>query len=251
MIKYLISPTDWSIIYDFLKTEKFIHIKNEEATRTFVEGIYYVMRSGIQWRLLPEYYGHYRAVHKRYLNWVRKGIINRLFESVKKDPDLENVMIDATIIRAHACAAGYKKNGSKDEKLGRSVGGHTTKINALVDALGNPLKFHLLEGQSHDINAATILTENITDANVLADKGYDDDKYRETLRNQSCNPIIPGRKNRKIQPEYDKHTYKERHLAECFFSKIKHFRRVFSRFDKTAISYMGFVVFSSVFIWLR
>ncbi len=67
---------------------------------------------------------------------------------------------------------------------------------------------------------------------MIADKGYDSSAFVESLENKRCEIVIPPKSNRKVQREYDKHTYKERHLIECLFGKIKHFRRIFSRFDK-------------------
>ena len=164
---------------------------------------------------------------------------------------MEAVMIDATIIRAHACAAGYEKESQKEQALGRCVGGFTSKINAMVDALGNPLKFILSSGQQYDIKAAQPLIEGIADSDILADKGYDDDKFIEVIKTQGCRAVIPPRKNRKEPRDYDKDVYKERHLIECFFGKIKYFRRIFSRFDKTAQAYLGFLNIVAIDIWLR
>ncbi len=121
----------------------------------------------------------------------------------------------------------------------------------MVDALGNPLRFLLSPGQQHDIKAAMPLIEGITGSSVLADKGYDDDKFIKAIEDQGCQAVIPPRKNRKEPREYDKDVYKERHLIECFFGKIKYFRRIFSRFDKTAQAYMGFLNVAAIFIWLK
>ncbi len=159
-------------------------------------------------------------------------------------------MIDGTIIRAHACSAGYKKNSGGQEALGRSRGGFSTKIHALVDALGNPLKFMLTPGQRNDITQAEALTENISNSTIVADKGYDSNTFITNLKSKGCKVVIPPKRNRKMQREYDKHVYKERHLIECFFGKIKHFRRIFSRFDKTAVVFMGFLNFVGALIWL-
>ena len=185
------------------------------------------------------------------MRWTPKGVWERLLEKLKIDPDLEAVMIDATIIRAHACAAGYKKDSQKEQALGRCVGGFTSKINAMVDALGNPLKFILSPGQQHDSKAASDLVENIQGSDVLADKAYDDDKFINSIEQKGCRAVIPPRKNRKNPRDYDKDIYKDRHLIECFFGKIKYFRRIFSRFDKTAQAYMGFLNIVAIDIWLR
>lgn len=187
----------------------------------------------------------------RFKEWSDKGIWQQLFESMQLEVDDEAVMIDTTIVRAHACSAGYKKDSQAQEALGRSKGGFTTKIHALVDALGNPLKFILTPGQRNDITQAESLLKNIKNTAVIADKGYDSNALIQVIEDQKSVAVIPPKKNRKIQGEYDFHLYKERNLIECFFGKIKHFRRVFSRFDKAAQAFMGFLNFVGVLIWLR
>lgn len=250
-MNYYIKCHEWEEIFTKLRMLKKIHTKNELALRQFIEGVWYIARSGCQWRLLPEYYGNWRAVHMRFKEWSNKGIWQQLFESMHTEADKEEVMIDATIVRSHACSAGYKKDSQTQEALGRSKGGFTTKIHALVDALGNPLKFILTPGQRNDITQAESLLEKVQNSTVIADKGYDSNALLEAIDKQNSIAVIPPKKNRKVQREYDTHVYKERHLIECFFGKIKHFRRVFSRFDKTANVFMGFLNFVGVFIWLR
>jgi transposase len=139
----------------------------------------------------------------------------------------------------------------EQEALGKSKGGFTCKIHTLVDALGNPLRFVLTSGQRSDITQGAILIENIHNANILADKGYDCDTFREQIYAQNCSPVIPSRSNRKKTIRYDKTLYKERSAIECFFSKIKHFRRVFSRFDKAAKNFTAFLSFVGAMIWMR
>ena len=160
-------------------------------------------------------------------------------------------MIDATIVRAHSCSAGYKKESQMEQALGRSKDGFTTKIHALVDALGNPIKFILTPGQRNEITQAESLIQGISHSTLLADKGYDSLAFINMVENQMCAPVIPARKNRRQQRDIDEHLYKERHLIECFFGYIKHYRRVFSRFDKTALAFLAFLQFVSTFIWLR
>ena len=127
----------------------------------------------------------------------------------------------------------------------------TTKIHALVDALGLPVKFILTPEQCSKIKQAPELIKDIRDANILRDKAFDCDDFINQIISQNCNPVIPPRSNRKVPREVDYYLYKERHLVECFFSKVKHFRRIFSRFDKMAAAYMGFLAFASAIIWLR
>ncbi len=86
---------------------------------------------------------------------------------------------------------------------------------------------------------------------MIADKGYDDAELIKTITAAGIEAVIPPRKNRKEQREYDEHLYRERHLVECFINKIKHYRRVFSRFEKLSKNYLGFLSFVSALVWLR
>lgn len=95
------------------------------------------------------------------------------------------------------------------------------------------------------------ITANIEKAITIADKGYDSQSFVDTLKSKECTVVIPPRKNHKEPRSYDRHLYKERHLIECFFGKIKHFRRIFSRFDKAASTFLGLLNFVGALIWLR
>lgn len=245
-----ISERVWDTVYSFLQKAKGLHIKNEKQTRCFVEGVWYVLRTGCQWRLLPSYYGHWRNIHKQYKTWADRGIWSGLMSSVS-DIDDQAVMIDATIVRAHACASGYHRDGNDSQALGRSKGGFTTKIHALVDGLGNPIKFILTGGHRNDITQAAELLKELRDTVVLADKRYDSQALVDTLENQGCTATIPSKRNAKKPRKIDKEQYKERFLIEAFFSKIKHFRRVFSRFDKTTTAFSGFLHLAGALIWMR
>jgi transposase len=120
-----------------------------------------------------------------------------------------------------------------------------------VDGLGNPLRFELGAGQRHDITGARALIAGFDAEYVIADKGYDSDELIEDIENMGAMAVIPLRSNRKTPREYDRYLYKERHLVECFINKIKHFRHIFSRFDKLASRYHGFLSFVGALIWLR
>ena len=145
-----------------------------------------------------------------------------------------------------------KKNGDQaTQALGRSRGGFTTKIHITADGLGNPLRLRLTAGQRQDIGKAIELVEGFAFAHLLADRGYAAQSFYDWVKGQGINPVIPPHQRAKTKREYDKWLYRERHLVECFINKIKHFRRVFSRFDKLATRYLGFLHFVSVLIWLR
>ena len=249
-----LSDVNWIKIYAFLGMKKGIYIGNETACRKFLDGVLWMLRSGAQWRLLPEERGKWNSIYKRFVRWGDKGIWTDMHNHFASDPDMESIMVDGTVTRAHACAAGApqgKLDEPEDQALGRSKGGFSTKIHVMTDALGNPLDFVLTGGQVADITQAYTLVEGVTATYALLDKAYDCDKLIEQLKSQGIIPVIPPKANRKEPREYDKHIYKERSLVECFIGKLKQFRRVFSRFDKWAKNYMNFVRFSAALIWLR
>lgn len=248
---HLIKDTEFLEISKGLFQIKAIHKTNIIRLRNFIEAVCYVLRSGCQWRLLPTEYGFWRSIHKRFKQWSDKNIWKELFEIVRVDPDLEYLMIDSSVVRAHACAAGYRKNSQEKEALGRSKGGFTTKIHTAVDALGNPLSFSLTGGQRHDITQASFLTEEFIGEFTLADKGYDSNAFIESLNAKGSIPVIPSRKNRKEPRIYDEFLYEDRSRIECFFNKIKHYRRIFSRYDKCAQSFLSFLYFVGTLIWIR
>ncbi len=122
----------------------------------------------------------------------------------------------------------------------------------LVDALGNPLKFLLTSGAAGDNPQAIPLLEGRQTAEVLADRGYDADATIAYIEGQlQAVATIPPKRSRVTPRDCDHAAYKERHLVECFIGKLKHFRRVFSRFDKYARRYLAFVHFASTVIWLK
>ena len=136
--------------------------------------------------------------------------------------------------------------------MGRSRGGLTTKIHALTDARGLPIKLALTPGQTHDNHGAATLLEDLTTANVLlADKAYDADGIRQHIEAQDTAPNIPDRSNRTVRHCFSKKLYRNRNRIERFFNKSKHFRRVATRFDKLAKNYLAMIKLASIPIWLR
>ena len=118
------------------------------------------------------------------------------------------------------------------------------QIHLATDALGNAIRFILTGGQRHDITQAEALIENLFPDYVIADKGYDSDALVFLISKTNAEAVIPSKINRKRQRIIDTDLYKERHLIECCIGKLKHFRRVFSRFDKLAKNYLSFVQFA-------
>lgn len=128
----------------------------------------------------------------------------------------------------------------------------STKIHALCDALGNPLGFHLTPGQACDLDGADVLLGEVEADVLIADKGYDaDERVIDRLKAAEIAPVIPSKANRKEQRDYDKALYKARHLIENFFEKIKHYRAIATRYDKTAAAFLGAIHLAASVIWLN
>lgn len=106
-----IPDQDWSKIRAFLKQDPNAYVGNEAECRRFVEAVKWMSRSGAQWRLLPVEYGNWNSVYKRFVRWCAAGVWERMLAHFAQDRDLENGMIDSTIVRAHPCAAGAQKKG--------------------------------------------------------------------------------------------------------------------------------------------
>lgn len=135
--------------------------------------------------------------------------------------------------------------------MGRSRGGLTTKIHALVNENGLPLRFHLTPGQAHDAPAAKpLLTGLQPGQQVLADKAYDADWIRKLIWEQGAEAVIPSKSNRKIPPSFNKKAYQNRNIIERFFGRIKRsFRRIATRYEKGAANYMAMIKIAAIRLW--
>lgn len=101
---------EWAKMLAFLRADARVYVGSESECRRFLEGVLWIARSGAQWRLLPEQYGPWNSVYKRYARWCDHDVWWRMLRHFSDDPDLESVFLDSTIIRAHPCAAGAQKN---------------------------------------------------------------------------------------------------------------------------------------------
>lgn len=159
-------------------------------------------------------------------------------------------MIDTSIIRVHQHAACIARN--KRQSMGRSRGGLTSKIHAVVDTNGLPVRLALTAGEAHDNRLAGKLLSRLKSGTMLlADRGYDADWIRDLAAKRGVWANIPPRCNR-IEPIcFSPYLYRARNLVERFFNKIKHCRRIATRYDKLAANYLAFIQLASIRLWLR
>ena len=135
--------------------------------------------------------------------------------------------------------------------MGGSIGGFVTIVLAAVDALGNPVQFVLTGGERADISQAEVLIDGIRFEILLADKGYCSEKLMNHVEEKGAKYCVPPKKNSKQPWDYDKVIYKERNAVERFFSFLKQFRRIATRYEKTAQNYLSMVYFASSIILLK
>jgi transposase len=144
--------------------------------RLFIDAVLYRYRTGIPWRELPEKYGDFRNVHRRFSRWAEKGIWARLLSVLAQEADTEYVMIDSTVVRAHQHSAGAVGRDPNQQAIGRSRGG--LSIHALTDALGNPTRVLLTPGQAHDLVGSDVLLTDLSAGAVIADKPESKPSFR-------------------------------------------------------------------------
>ena len=135
--------------------------------------------------------------------------------------------------------------------MGRSRGGFSTKLHVSVNGLGLPVELQLTPGQQADVTQAESLLKGYQPKAVLADKGYDSDALVEAIEAKGAEVVIPPKSNRKEPRDYDKNLYKERNLVERFMNRIKHYRRVATRYEKTARNFLGFVHVAAIMVLLQ
>lgn len=159
---------------------------------------------------------------------------------------------DRQHFRSRSSAGRDGKKGDRDHCLGRSRGGLTTKIHVVVDAQGLPIRISLSAGQAHDGQVANALLDRLAPRTiVLVDKAYDADRIRSLIEDQGATPNISPKSNRRWKPCFSKRLYRERNLIERFFSKLKHFRRIATRYDKLAENFLAMIQLASIRLSLR
>jgi transposase len=223
------------------------------TTRNTVEAILWRLRTGSPWRDLPEEFGPWKTAYNRFDRWSKRGRIAVIFETLKIDIDAEWECIDSTSVKVHQHAHGARGKG--DEAIGRSRGGATTKVHAVCEASGNPTKIVLTKGQTSDLKAAPELIAALDEgvAAVIADKAYDAAHVRHGIRERGAEPVIPFRtctvEGRRAG--YDKALYRLRHLVENLFCRLKGFRAVATRYDKTSRNFAAMVHLAAAMLWLK
>jgi len=247
MARLMLNDELWSKLRTIMRQHG-IYDKNN--LRIMVEGMFYRMRVGCPWRDLPEEFGNWSSIYQKFNRWSSKDKLIKIFKSLVQEPDLEWEFIDGSIVKAHQHSAGAVTE--KNQAIGKSKGGNTTKIHMAVDGFGLPIEFELTGGEVHDCKVAPELIEKLPVSDYLiADKGYDSEEIRELIRKKSSIPMIPRKSNSTIgNSDMDWSLYKYRHLVENIFARLKHFRSVATRYDKLKRNFGSMLALACSYLWL-
>jgi transposase len=229
----------------------------KQSVRDFMEAVIWVIRVGAPWRDLPAELGKWHTVYTRYRRWEAAGIWKRLWKSLNKE-SLEDAVIyyiDSTTVRAHQHAAGAPGKTAEEAAIGRSRGGLTTKIHVAALDEKHTAVIQITPGQASDCVQFRSIHQELPEENVIehaaGDKGYDTNEIRALLAEEGIEPVIPGRSNRTQTIVYDKTKYKERNRIERFFNKLKHFRRIATRYEKHSFTFLAMIHIAAAFIAVR
>lgn len=208
----------------------------------FVGAVLWMLRTGAPWRDLPTGFGKWSTVYRRYRRWAVAGRWEALRQTLEAQQQCY-LLIDSTIIKAHPHAAGGSSQGEPtDEALGRSRGGFSTKLHALVTEHGRLVRYLLTGGEVNDISRAKqLVSKDIGGRGVVGDRAYDSNEFASYLEELELEIVIPSRSNRVISRHIDAEVYRRRNVIERWFGRLKQFRRVATRYDKTQSSYRGFI----------
>ncbi len=222
--------------------------------RRVLSGILFVIRNGLRWRDAPLGYGPHKTIYNRFIRWSRLGVFNHILaELASRGGKTDNLMIDATHLKAYRTAAQSARKGALPRCIGRSRGGLTTKLQVVCDGKGRPLLLHLSEGQANDHKTAAEVIGDLPAANsLLADRAYSSAAFRQALVERGITPCIPPHASHRVQHSYDPVLYRQRHRIENLFARLKDWRRIHTRYDRCAHTFLSAIAFAAVFIfWIN
>ncbi|MEJ7935998.1 IS5 family transposase [Sphingobium sp. AN558] len=184
--------------------------------RRIISGIIFVIMNGLRWRDAPFEYGPPKTIYNRFIRWSRLGVFNKIFAGLAaKGGKPDQLMIDATHLKALRTAASLLKKGPVSRRIGRTKGGLNSKLHAVCDGNGRPLIMLLSEGQMSDYKGAVLMIDALPKAKaLLGDRGYDADWFWAALADRKIPACIPSKVNRKVPIQHDPALYRQRHKIE-------------------------------------
>ena len=223
-----------------------------------LNAVLYVAEQGCKWRGLPKRFGRWHTIYTRMNRWSKNGVLDRVFEKLQAEQivriKIEAFAVDSTSIKVHPDGTGaLKKNGP--QAIGKSRGGWNTKVHLVAADARTAITFALSPGNAHDAPEGRALLTKLDPVPeglpMLMDRAYEGDETRQLVLSLGMIPVVPPKSNR-IEPwEYDRALYKKRNEIERLFRRLKGFRRIFSRFEKLDVLFLGFLNFALIIEALR
>ncbi len=227
--------------------------------RRTITAILWRHQNGAKWRSVPAELGPWSRAAQTFIRWARLGVWERLLGlAQERGVQLGMTFLDGTSIRAHQKAAGAARNGGSQaerdtsEALGRSRGGYGTKACVIADGLGRAVAFILAPGQAHELPHAIPLLERLPGVPkwVVADRGYASHAFREPIWERGARPAIPSKRNEApvACPDW---IYNNRNQVERLWARLKEWRAIATRYEKTASSFMGVLSLAAALDWIK
>jgi transposase len=273
MPRYKLSERQWSRIASLLpdRNHRGRPGRPWEDHRPFIDGVLWVLHTGAPWRDLPECFGPWESVYRRFNQWRRDGTWVRLATSLLDELDGRGLIdhdlwcIDGTVIRASRAAAGAKKKTSAGQKmggsatsqviepvghaLGRSRGGFGTKVHLVCDSAGWIVSIHVTPGQTHESKGfEPTMAHRLLPLHrgaprwplsMAGDKGYSYPRLRRWFAKRRLKAIIPTKSNQPRENDFDKRAYKKRNIVERVICWHKEYRSLGTRYEKLAVNYVA------------
>ena len=223
-----------------------------------LNAILYVAEQGCKWRGLPKRFGRWHTIYMRMSRWAKNGVLDRVFEQLQLEQivriRIEAFSIDSTSVKVHPDGTGaLKKKGP--QAIGKSRGGWNTKIHMVAADDRTAITFALSPGNDHDAPHGRALLEGLgpmpEGLPLLMDRAYEGDETRQLVLDLGMIPVVPPKSNRLHPWDYDHAIYKKRNEIERLFRRLKGFRRIFSRFEKLDVLFLGFLSFALIVEALR
>ena len=245
----------------FSRIEEFLPVQRGNVSLSnlqVVNAILFVAENGCKWRSLPKRFGNWHTIYTRMNRWAKAGVLDRLFEELQHQQlvriRIEAVSLDSTIVKVHPDGTGgSKKNGA--QAIGKSRAGWSTKIHMVAAHARCAIAFCLSPGQAGDAPEGRELLRGMKPlpdgCRLIMDRAYEGNETRQLALDLGFIPVVPPLCTRVEPWQYDKAMYKRRNEIERLFRRLKGFRRIFSRFDKLDVMFMGFLCFALVIEGLR
>ena len=260
MSRHDLTDEEWNAMSKYLPKQRLGKRGRPWADhRHTINGILWVLGVGAPWRDLPERYGKWQTVYKRFRRWSQEGIWERIWQATLTRVDKGGVIdrslwcVDGSLVRAHHCCVGgsrKKASNAGENALGRSRGGYSTKLHVCCDGTGIPLGICLTAGNVNEPTEFISLMDSIPlglhrrihrPRGIAGDKAYVANYIFDWLDRRKIGNVIPNRKNENKNPGFNKSLYRRRNVIERLIGRLKSFRRIATRYEKTAESYLSMI----------